>query len=67
MWQKTFEAAAYLAVALAGGSFEASPVCHRDAASVLPDQPFFVERSYDPTDGGALGTSDLGNELMRKR
>src|SRR5687767_13613 len=39
MGQQTLVAAARLAVALAGYSFEASPVRHRDDASVLADRP----------------------------
>ena len=67
MRQKSLEAAAYLAVALAGCSFEASPVCHGDASSALLNQPFLVERSHDSAGGGALHPNDPSQELMGER
>jgi hypothetical protein len=67
MGQQALKAAADFAIALAGGAFEASPVRHGDAASALPDQPFLVKHPHDRANRGALGTNDLGEELMRER
>ncbi|ANY77343.1 hypothetical protein BB934_03145 [Microvirga ossetica] len=64
MRPKSLEAAAYLAVALAGCSFEASPVCHGDASSALLNQPSLVERSHDSADDGALHPNDQRQKFV---